>query len=50
MSLVRFARSPDLEQLRGDGYTVSVEETGYVVVRDVPYVTPQGSVSRGILA
>lgn len=50
MSLVRFDRSPDLQQLRDDGYTVSVEETGYVVVRDVPYVTSDRRVERGVLA
>ena len=50
MSLVRFDRSPDLQHLRDDGYTVSVEETGYVLVSDVPYVTAAKAVERGILA
>lgn len=51
MSLVPFARNPDLQRLRDDGYTVSVEESGYVVVRDVAYVTPAGELARdGVLA
>lgn len=50
MSPVQFDRSPDLQRLRDEGYSVSVEESGYVLVRDVPYVTPAGVVARGILA
>lgn len=49
MSLVRFDRSPDLQRLRNEGYTVSVEESGHVVVRDVPYLTPAGEVAFGVL-
>jgi hypothetical protein len=49
MSLVRFDRSPDLQRLRDEGYTVSVEESGHVVVRDVPYLTSAGEVAFGVL-
>lgn len=41
----------DLSRLRAAGYTVSVEETGYVVVRDVVFATVDGKVqSDGVLA
>jgi hypothetical protein len=49
MSLVRFDRSPDLQRLRDEGYSVTVEESAHVVVRDVPYVTPSGAVASGVL-
>jgi len=43
--------NPDLKRLRDEGYTVTVEETGYVVIRDVVYVTPAGAVIKdGVLA
>lgn len=51
MSHDPFARRADLQQLRDDGYTVSIEDSGYVVVRDVAYVTPARVVARdGVLA
>jgi hypothetical protein len=51
MSPGPFDRNPELQRLRDEGYTVSVEETSYVVVRDVAYVTPAGVVARdGVLA
>jgi len=51
MSHDQFDRSTDLQQLRDEGYTVSIDESGYVVLRDVAYVTPEGKVAKdGILA
>lgn len=51
MSLAPFAPDSDLQRLRDDGHSVTVEESGYVVVRDVAYVTPAGVVARdGVLA
>ncbi|MGA4555367.1 MULTISPECIES: ThiF family adenylyltransferase [Methylorubrum] len=41
-------RSPDLKRLRDEGYNISVAD-GYVVVRDVPYVTASRQVLRGVL-
>lgn len=41
-------RNPDLTSLRADGYNIDVHE-GYLVVRDVPYVTSTCEVQLGIL-
>lgn len=49
MSQLPISRSPDLSRLRAEGYNVSVEG-GYVVMRDVPYVTPSKQVARCSLA
>ena len=50
MSRDPFARD-DLSLLRSDGYTLSVENSGYVVVRDVAYVTDSQEVrTDGVLA
>lgn len=49
MSQLPISRSPDLYRLRAEGYNVSVEG-GYVVMRDVPYVTPSKQVARCSLA
>jgi hypothetical protein len=38
-----------LNQLRADGYDVSVMLPAHLIVRDVPYVTPDKNVKRGIL-
>lgn len=51
MSLAPFALSPDLQELRDEGYTVDLVETAYVLIRDVAYVTPSGVVAHdGVLA
>lgn len=51
MSPGPFVHNPDLQRLRDEGYTVAIEESGYVTIRDVAYVTPERTVSRdGILA
>jgi hypothetical protein len=41
-------RSPPLKQLRDDGYDVDVV-TGYMLVRDVPYLDGNRQVKRGVL-
>jgi len=42
--------NPDLRRLRDVGYSVDVwEREGYLVVRDVPYVTSEMKVSQGVL-
>lgn len=48
MSQQLISRSPDLTRLRNDGYDIAVS-SGYLIVRDVPYVTPAGAVARGVL-
>lgn len=49
MSQLQISRSPDLSRLRAEGYNISVEG-GYLVMRDVPYVTPNKQIARAILA
>lgn len=49
MSQLQISRSPDLSRLRADGYNISVEG-GYLVMRDVPYVTPSKQISRCTIA
>ncbi|MES0094445.1 ThiF family adenylyltransferase [Mesorhizobium sp. M0030] len=41
-------RSPPLKRLRDEGYSVDVV-TGYLVIRDVPYVDSNRHVKRGVL-
>lgn len=41
-------RSPDLRRLRDEGYDIEVV-SGYLVMRDVPYVTAARTVARGTL-
>jgi hypothetical protein len=41
-------RSPPLKRLRDEGYNVDVI-TGYLVIRDVPYVDSNRQVKRGVL-
>ena len=54
MSPTAFARSPDLQRLRSEGYAVRLHVSSvgavYLVVDDVPYVTPAGAIARGVLA
>jgi hypothetical protein len=49
MSQLQISRSADLSRLRAEGYNVSVEG-GYLVMRDVPYVTPSKQIGRCIIA
>lgn len=46
MSASLISRNPDLQRLRDEGFAVEVR-SGHVIVHDVWYVTPGGSVDRG---
>ena len=48
MSQRLIARNSDLQQLRDDGFDVVVRN-GYLLVRDVPFVTQSKDVKRGVL-
>ena len=48
MSHALIARSPDLRRLQEEGYTLRIVEA-YLLVDDVPYVTPQRTVSTATL-
>lgn len=48
MSSALFARSEDLGRLRNEGYDVE-ERSGYLLLRDVPYVHASRQVQRGTL-
>lgn len=48
MSNTLISRSPDLKRLRDEGYDVVVL-SGYLLVRDVPYLNARREIKRGIL-
>lgn len=48
MSHKLISRSPDLKRLRDEGYHIEICR-GFLLLRDVPYVTPQKMVARGVL-
>ena len=48
MSRLLIARSPDLQQLRNEGYDLEVRG-GYLLIKDVPYVNSAREIKRGIL-
>lgn len=48
MSHRLISRSPDLKRLRDEGYNTAVQ-SGYLVVRDVPYVNENAEVKHGVL-
>jgi hypothetical protein len=48
MSHRPISRSPDLRRLRDEGYDVQIK-SGYVVLQQIPYVTADKKVARGIL-
>jgi hypothetical protein len=48
MSQLLISRSLDLKKLRDEGYDVEVR-SGYLLVKDVPYVNARREVKRGIL-
>ncbi|MDY7815198.1 ThiF family adenylyltransferase [Burkholderia pseudomallei] len=48
MSRLLIARSPDLQQLRNEGYDLEVRG-GYLLIKDVPYVDSAREIKRGIL-
>ena len=49
MSQQQISRNESLSRLQSEGYNIRVEH-GYVLVYDVPYVTPQGEVKTCVLA
>jgi hypothetical protein len=49
MSSAPFARSADLRRLIDQGFELDIR-AGHLVVSDVPYVTSDGTVARGVLA
>lgn len=49
MSTRLLALSPDLARLREEGYEVDIRD-GYVVVANVPYVTTEKQIDRGLMA
>src|SRR5258707_1743584 len=50
MSQKLVSRSPDLSQLRADGYDIEVRISAHLLVKDVPYVNSDKQVKRGVLA
>jgi len=48
MSRQLINHNPDLKRLQDEGYHVE-EVSGYLVLRDVPYVNARGEIKRGIL-
>lgn len=48
MSQQLISRSPDLKQLRDEGYDIEVK-SGHLLVKQVPYVTPERKVKYGTL-
>ena len=48
MSHRPISRSPDLQKLRNEGYDIVVQ-SGFLLVRQVPYVKADRTVARGIL-
>jgi ThiF family len=48
MSQKQISLSPDLKRLRDDGYNIEIR-AAYVLLKDVPYVTPAKEVKRGVL-
>lgn len=48
MSLQLISRSTDLKRLRDEGYDIEVK-AAHLLVKQVPYVTPERKVSRGML-
>lgn len=48
MSQRPISRSPDLQRLRGEGFVIEVR-SGHLLVRDVPFVRADRTVSRGTL-
>lgn len=48
MSPKQTSLSPDLKRLRDEGYNLEIR-AAYLLVKDVPYVTPKKEVKRGVL-
>ena len=49
MSHALIARSHDLRRLQDEGYSLRIVDEGYLLVANVPYVTPQGDVQEDTL-
>jgi hypothetical protein len=49
MSQQPISRSADLRKLRDEGYDLEISASGYLLVKDVPYVNSRREVKRGIL-
>jgi len=49
MSQLPISRSADLKKLRNEGYDLEIR-SGYLLVKDVPYVTASKEIKRGTLA
>lgn len=49
MSKELISHSPDLQRLIKDGYEVEIMDGVYLFIHNVPYVTPEKKVERGIL-
>jgi hypothetical protein len=49
MSPRLISRSADLQQLQEDGYHLEVFRGTFLLVKDVPYLTPSRAVKRGVL-
>ena len=41
--------SPDLKRLRDEGYDIAISPHGQLLARDIPYVTSEQTVARGIM-
>src|SRR5713101_3203244 len=41
-------RSPDLKKLRDEGYDIAIR-SGYLVMKDIPYLNDKKEIKRGIL-
>jgi hypothetical protein len=50
MSHPLISRSPDLQRLQDEGYELEISDLNYLLIHNVPYVTPQGDIKRGVLA
>lgn len=42
-------RSPDLRELRNKGYDIEIRSSGFLLVKDVPYVNSRQEIKRGTL-
>jgi ThiF family len=49
MSIIPIDLSPDLQQLRENGYNIQVTPARFLVVRDVPYVNSRREIAYGVL-
>jgi hypothetical protein len=50
MSRTPIDHSPDLQRLRTEGYNIQISDANFLLVHDVPYVTANRTIARGILA